>query len=401
MSVFRDGAKSLALAIPPVRHLYDSVLEANAYNATLRKRWEVVVRERNAVAEQAAAAKAKSATLNQRVAVADAENAKLKREIEELRNCAYSVPGSGIRSAGQGPRPRPNDYIPPDYQIISGNNYILASNIVLDQVPAKPRFIGHHACYRHVFFFPLFHLLAQRFPNEALRVLEVGSLFGASALSMAAAAQSANRKDVDFSFVDLFEIDICGLIHHIQVFRYNISRSPYARRSTIHIGASQQILPLLSDQAYHLVYIDADHTFEGASYDFNQARRLVRDRGIISGDDLELTLGECDASFCEAHRNVDDPVIDPLSGTLYHAGVTTAVAAEFGDARPSHGFFAYERCRDSSGVTPVDLDELMRRTECIPLLTHLPKDASQSIAGFLANHYPTVRYGSAGDAAAA
>jgi predicted O-methyltransferase YrrM len=258
----------------------------------------------------------------------------------------------------------------------------------------RPRFIGFHNCQRHVFFFPLFEKLASRFSGEPLKILEIGSLFGASALSMARAAEATGRADFDFAFVDLFETDLEGVVHHIQIFRYNLSKSPFADRSTVHIGESRRVMPMFAAQSFHLVYIDADHTFEGAAHDLQEAQRLIKPGGYICGDDLELTLEACDAATCK--NNPTQPnLIDPRTGVDYHPGVTLAVQAVFGDAQPFEGFFAYE----DMGNTPagrfssVDLKEMILRMKRIPLLDHLPEEGQAMIHRLLAEHAAHIHYG--------
>jgi len=285
-------------------------------------------------------------------------------------------------------------YKPPGYTVLAQDRCILPADILLDSMTTQPRFIGFHNCQRHVFFFPVFRELGRRFSGEPIRVLEVGSLFGASALSMAIAAEDTGRADFDFAFVDLFETDVEGIVHHVQIFRYNLSKSPYATRSSVHVGDSRAVLPVFAAESFHLVYLDGDHAFAGAAHDFREARRLVKDGGYICGDDLELTLDACDGGWCQEHSAVDNTT-DPRTGVNYHPGVTLAVDAVFGEARPLQGFFAYEVKSGTSGpqFVPVDLKGMIGSVRRIPLLRHLPEEGQAMIRRLLADEAPHVSYG--------
>jgi len=56
-------------------------------------------------------------------------------------------------------------------------------------------------------------------------------------------------------------------------------------------GYSRQTLPLLRDASLDMMYIDADHTEEAALYDLVQARRLVREPGLILCHDFTPKFG--------------------------------------------------------------------------------------------------------------
>ena len=85
----------------------------------------------------------------------------------------------------------------------------------------------------------------------------------------------------------------------------------------------------LGDATFDLVYIDGSHYRDDVLSDLRLSERLLRDGGILCGDDLELQLPECDEAFARKHPRTDF-VADPRTGTMFHPGVAVAVHDFFG-----------------------------------------------------------------------
>lgn len=65
----------------------------------------------------------------------------------------------------------------------------------------------------------------------------------------------------------------------------------------VYSGLSSQVLPTLQDHSLDLIYLDADHSYEGIKNDLAQAWRLVRYGGFIAGHDYSINAEKCvDAS---------------------------------------------------------------------------------------------------------
>ena len=130
-------------------------------------------------------------------------------------------------------------------------------------------------------------------------------------------------------------------------FAYNIflhnMRTIKKELKTQHFrGKSENILCQLKNEIYDVVFIDADHTYKSVSKDIKNSLRLVKDGGIICGDDLNLQLCEIDKDY--ANKNKDkDFIKDPLTNKNYHPGVTLAVFEEFGEVSSWGGFWAMQR----------------------------------------------------------
>ncbi|MDP6430525.1 MAG: class I SAM-dependent methyltransferase [Rhodospirillales bacterium] len=200
--------------------------------------------------------------------------------------------------------------------------------------------------------------LAQNLATDKVQILEIGSWCGASALAWGEAIQlyfGGNGKiscvDAWQPYVDL-EVDADDNNRRMDaalrndepfdIFRQNIQFLPATVEIEILRGWSQDILPALPDAHYDLVYIDGDHTYAGVLSDINNSTGLLRDGGILCGDDLEMQAHQCDLSVLDAQPNVDR-YYDQHLDAHYHPGVTKAVAETFGAVSAWSGFWAMEK----------------------------------------------------------
>jgi hypothetical protein len=81
----------------------------------------------------------------------------------------------------------------------------------------------------------------------------------------------------------------------------------YSYRSNIHIhkGRSSDILSQFPDSYFDMIYIDADHSYNGTMSDLMLAKNKVKKDGIISGHDYTRVMfpGVVDAvdNFCKMY----------------------------------------------------------------------------------------------------
>ncbi len=159
-----------------------------------------------------------------------------------------------------------------------------------------------------------------------------------------------------------------GLAHAL--FRHNIRFAKPTVRIEGRRGVSRDILPALESDGYDVVYVDGSHYRDDVVFDIEHGTRLLRDGGILCGDDLELQGHECDLGF--AASSVDqDFVVDP-TGRWFHPGVTLAVHATLGAVSCFGGFWLMRKT--GSGFAPVNL--LGART-LIP--AHFPADLKTAL----------------------
>lgn len=155
-----------------------------------------------------------------------------------------------------------------------------------------------------------------------LNVLEVGSDSGHSACLW---LPYASR----LVCVDLWE-------GH-RVFRQFQRNIKYTEKAGIdrvwtHHGDSRHILGILA-RKFDLVYIDGSHVYPDVTKDLQKAGPLVKDGGILCGDDLELQAHQLTAA--------------ELVTEAFHPGVTRAVVEYFGGpVWAFRGFFAMRKRGD-------------------------------------------------------
>ena len=227
--------------------------------------------------------------------------------------------------------------------------------------------LGRENAMRHLWLTATVSLLAQR--GTGLRILEVGSWMGASVLTWSAAIDRFIASDSEILCVDTWapylavdDINLNGSYRAMDraaaidlayaVFRHNASCVPKKVRVDHLRGRSKDVLPMLRDGAFDIVYVDGSHYYADVVADLAEARRLVAEGGLLCGDDLELQTAEID----EAHAriNIDrDVLIDPKSEKFYHPGVTLAVAEAMGPVSAYTGFWVMRR--EGQGFVPVDL----------------------------------------------
>ncbi len=163
-----------------------------------------------------------------------------------------------------------------------------------------------------------------------------------------------------------------------RVFQENIKFLPKGIDVHIFRGRSSDILPTLDRDSFDLIYIDGDHGYETVSSDIEMSRALIREGGIICGDDLELQAHECDATIARARPTLD-LFLDEPSQTHYHPGVTLAVGENFGPASSWYGFWAMQK--KEGRWLRVNLDGMPPH---IP--THLPAQSLIGLKALLMEH---------------
>lgn len=185
--------------------------------------------------------------------------------------------------------------------------------------------------------------------DRPLELLEVGSYVGGSALTWGAAAARFFEHGARIFCIDIwherrepvpgevtFGFFSSGLMY--RTFLANAATLPGSIKVEHAIGWSADILPTMPRAAFDLVYVDGSHYYRDAAVDLDNALPLVRDGGLLCGDDLELQLDESDDGHARLHRH-DDFIVDPRTGRQYHVGVTLALWERFGRVANYDGFW--------------------------------------------------------------
>jgi hypothetical protein len=216
---------------------------------------------------------------------------------------------------------------------------------------------------RHAYMDATIRVLTRSFPNRPLRLLEIGSWAGGSTVTWAKALARHHAANGVIYCVDPWEeyLDLEvnndpvyadmnaaareGTIHAL--FRHNIEAEGVASVVREFRGTSAEILPLFRHRTFDLVFIDGAHDHASVSFDIEQACRLVREGGIVCGDDLERQIGKAPMSKAKVQRDVEsgaDFVKNPGGG--YHPGVTMAVWEHFGKVDEWEGYWTTRKVGD-------------------------------------------------------
>ncbi len=183
-------------------------------------------------------------------------------------------------------------------------------------------------------------LRAHAASGSRLLCLDPWKLYGADPTSAAISPQMRNALRSGSAF---------------QLFLHNIKSAGLDDRIIVIKGAATDVLPVLAPGSFDLVFVDGDHSYAAVKSDVALAIPLVRDGGILCGDDLEKQFSEVDAATCLAADAVDF-IPDPVSGTRYHPGVTRAVHELIGPVSSRAGFWAVRKRGQALGQ--VDLPDL-------------------------------------------
>ncbi len=211
---------------------------------------------------------------------------------------------------------------------------------------------------RHVFMISTIWYLTKQKKNPNMQVMEIGSWVGASALSWAQGLITHNDAKGTVTCVDAWKPFFDRSMHNndvyvnmeaalstetaYQLFSHNISTLPESITCQHLRGQSDNILPLLRENTFDVIFIDGDHAYTPVLRDIKNSLALVKDGGIICGDDLNLQLSQVDKAHTVKNAEADF-IKDEKLNRNYHPGVTLAVAEIFGEVSVWGGFWAMQK----------------------------------------------------------
>lgn len=115
-----------------------------------------------------------------------------------------------------------------------------------------------------------------------------------------------------------------------KLFFHNIDSAKISEKITTIVGSNEKILKILPKNYFDIIYLDASHYYDDVLKNLKDCEKLIKKRGLVMGDDFELSYRDIDQNF--ARKNLHkDFIIDPLSNTGYHVGVTLALYDFYGD----------------------------------------------------------------------
>jgi predicted O-methyltransferase YrrM len=192
------------------------------------------------------------------------------------------------------------------------------------------------------------------------RVLEVGSWAGSSAILWASCCKKRNKGKV-------FCIDTWAASQNapkaakqtvnnqiFKLFLHNIGTSGL-KDYIVPIQCSSDVMAeILKPALFDFVYVDGDHAYIQCKRDLLNYMPMVKEGGIICGDDLELDAEEADLENAKVHSQ-EDFIIDPRTKIYFHPGVCLAVKEVFGKVSRKNGFWAMRKTKNGwSGIKLLD-----------------------------------------------
>ncbi len=204
-------------------------------------------------------------------------------------------------------------------------------------------------------------------------VLEIGSWAGGSTITFAEAVKKYNGGRGRVVAVDAWR-NFHGKDHvekksHrvmeralsqgkiFNLFLHNVRSAGYEHIVIPCRGWSSTVLPFMRNASMDLIFVDGSHFYKDVMNDLKESSRILKDGGILCGDDLELQAHEVDMLHASRFRDYDS-LKDPETKISFHPGVALAVG-EFFDGPVSvwKGFWAMRKQGDTwEKITYEDLD---------------------------------------------
>lgn len=210
---------------------------------------------------------------------------------------------------------------------------------------------GMHAPERQAYMAAAVHKMGQG--KKHLRILEIGSYMGASALTWGAAVAQLTEASAELVCIDPWDSadtaqygsgEMAGNLKTglaRQVFLNNTRFLP--AQVSVQSLESTSIAAFAQLQGpFDIIYIDGCHLYEEVRADLAGSKGLLAEGGFLCGDDLDLQLHEVDVSAARSNARRDF-VQDPRTQQFFHPGVTLAVGEAFGPVSLYRGFWIMQR----------------------------------------------------------
>lgn len=205
------------------------------------------------------------------------------------------------------------------------------------------------------------------------RVLEIGSWAGGSTITFAEGIKKYNNSKGFVVCIDpwrsFHQEHVEKKSHAVMeraletgeifnLFLHNIKFSGLDNLVIPIKGCSRDVLPILKERAFNLIFIDGSHFYKDVIKDLEMSGELLAEGGILCGDDLELQVHELDKSGVESYRD-NDSATDQKTKIAYHPGVTLAVAEFFGKPVSAwKGFWAMRKVSGSDASVGVKWEKV-------------------------------------------
>ena len=182
--------------------------------------------------------------------------------------------------------------------------------------------------------------------SSPVEIAEVGSWLGGTVINWAAAISEYNAGVGHIVCIDpwlpyeggegpaqIIDEEMNRLLESgeaFDLFKANIRRAGVQDMIEIYRAESDVALKQLVGRQFDLIFIDGNHAYRHVKSDIENALPLIRDGGIICGDDLEVLFAECNNVLAVKWAQMGaEYVFEPATRIWFHPGVTVAVAEIF------------------------------------------------------------------------
>ena len=212
--------------------------------------------------------------------------------------------------------------------------------------------------------------------RQEINLLEIGTFIGSSLLTWAHAGDKYLKKmniiciDPLSSFEknyrggglskinEIEELTRFHFAYHIFINNIEAIKQKYPNVNITFLrNSSKDILPYLQAKSFDLIYIDGDHSYEGTYFDLTNAINLIKDGGLLCGDDLELEIDDIDIDFAEKNKNIDF-IQDPRTKENYHPGVTLAVGETIDKVSNYCGYWITQKKDSNFNLVKLNIDSI-------------------------------------------
>ncbi|MFC1546873.1 class I SAM-dependent methyltransferase, partial [bacterium] len=197
-------------------------------------------------------------------------------------------------------------------------------------------------------------LLAESAAKPGCMFLEVGSWMGESTLLL---ANTAKQHGGHVVCVDWWKgnrgTDLTNIASKIDV--QSIFWAKICKEKLEHVVIpikSESLLAskFIKDDTFDIVFLDADHRYNGILNDIkNYSSKVKKKNGILCGHDCEGYINDYELSFLEKGKNID-------YFETVHCGVVLAVARSFEEYSINHSIWSVKHICINNKWEPVNID---------------------------------------------
>lgn len=203
------------------------------------------------------------------------------------------------------------------------------------------------ASKRHVVMLKLINAELEKHKGSTYKILEIGSWAGSSAILWASACKK-KKKGVVFC-IDTWK----GALNYsrdmkratkkiFHLFLHNVRVSGLEDYIIPIKTTSDRLIHILKNETFDFVYIDGDHAYKQFKRDLLNYLPVVKENGVICGDDLELNPNEINIQNAKNHCE-EDFILDTKSNQYFHLGIALGIKDVFGSVSMSNGFWAMRK----------------------------------------------------------